>query len=489
MRLESACLGLAGDRKGISLSRKKLGLIINPIAGMGGRVGLKGTDGARILKRAIELGARPEAPGRAMVALNVLAPIKDEFELLTYPDDMGENQARAAGIAPVLLGTQAEPSLLQSDSVEQTPEFSGAAPNSCRAGGLRTACHVRVRQEKDERGDSNAAGGMSREYAGYELDPAANAKSVTWPAHRTTARDTENAARDMLRAGVDLILFTGGDGTARNIYDAVGDKVPVLGVPAGVKIHSPVYATNPRSAGQLAAKFLKGEVAAVREAEVMDLDEDAFREGRVTARLYGYLRVPYEERLVQNLKSGSPESEAAALDGIAGRIIEEMEPGVAYIIGPGTTTRPIMEKLGLSATLLGIDVVLNGKLLVADASEKQLLQILDGVLATQCNKADRTETDTTPTMPSKGAKGAQIMVTIIGGQGYVFGRGNQQLSPEVIRKVGKNNIRIVATRDKLNALDRRPLLVDTGDDELNHMLSGYFRVLVSYDREVMYRIG
>ena len=132
----------------------------------------------------------------------------------------------------------------------------------------------------------------------------------------TTFQDTEDAARDMLEAGADLILFAGGDGTARNIYNAVGDKVPALGIPAGVKIHSPVYATNPRSAGQLAAKFLKGEITAVREAEVMDIDEDAFREGRVTPRLYGYLRVPHEERLMQNLKSGSVESETAALDGI-----------------------------------------------------------------------------------------------------------------------------------------------------------------------------
>ncbi|HAF66590.1 MAG TPA: ATP-NAD kinase, partial [Clostridiales bacterium UBA9857] len=258
------------------------------------------------------------------------------------------------------------------------------------------------------------------------------------------------------------------DGTARNIYNAVGDKVPVLGIPAGVKIHSSVFATSPKDAGQLAARFLTGEVQVIKDAEVMDLDEHAFREGRVTARLYGYVRVPYEEQLVQNLKSGSTESELAALDGIADRIIEDMEPDVAYIIGPGTTTRPIMEKLGLEATLLGVDVVLNKQLLVADANEEQLLRILHG---------------------EDGVKGAKIIVTIIGGQGYVFGRGNQQLSPEVIRKVGKDNIRIVATRAKLNALNRRPLLVDTGDDELNQMLKGYYHILVSYDREVMYKIG
>ena len=346
------------------MSKKKLGLIINPIAGMGGRVGLKGTDGADILRRAVELGARPEAPKRAMAALEVLSSIKHEIDLLTYPGDMGENQARAVGFSTVVLDARA--------------------------------------------------------------DDAGNGNRV-WEPGYTTPQDTERAAREMLQAGVDLILFAGGDGTARNIYNAVGDKVPVLGIPAGVKIHSSVFATSPKDAGQLAARFLTGEVQVIKDAEVMDLDEHAFREGRVTARLYGYVRVPYEEQLVQNLKSGSTESELAALDGIADRIIEDMEPDVAYIIGPGTTTRPIMEKLGLEATLLGVDVVLNKQLLVADANEEQLLRILHG---------------------EDGVKGAKIIVTIIGGQGYVFGRGNQQLSPEVIRKVGKDNIRIVATRAK-----------------------------------------
>lgn len=214
------------------VSKKKLGLIINPIAGMGGRVGLKGTDGADILRRAVELGARPEAPKRAMAALEVLSSIKHEIDLLTYPGDMGENQARAVGFSTVVLDARA--------------------------------------------------------------DDAGNGNRV-WEPGYTTPQDTERAAREMLQAGVDLILFAGGDGTARNIYNAVGDKVPVLGIPAGVKIHSSVFATSPKDAGQLAARFLTGEVQVIKDAEVMDLDEHAFREGRVTARLYGYVRVPYEE--------------------------------------------------------------------------------------------------------------------------------------------------------------------------------------------------
>ncbi len=395
------------------MPKKKLGLIINPIAGMGGKVGLKGTDGANILRRALELGARPEAPLRAVDALKELSKFKNEIIILTYPGDMGERQARIAGFEPVVL------------------EGASISP------GVRNAtCTMQT-------------------------------SGLVWREQFTTARDTQKAAIDMLEAGVDLILFVGGDGTARDVFDAIGTKVPVLGIPAGVKIHSPVYAISPRNAGELAAKFVKGDVTVVKETEVMDLDEDAFRQGRVTAKLYGFLSVPYEEELMQNLKSGTTESEAAALDGIGDRIVEEMEPGVTYIIGPGTTTRTIMEKLGIENTLLGVDVVRDGKLVAADANENKLLEILAD---------DRTGR-------------AKIIVTVIGGQGYVFGRGNQQLSPDVIRKVGKINIIIVATRNKLNALKKRPLLVDTGDDELNKTLSGYVHVLISYDREVMYRIG
>jgi predicted polyphosphate/ATP-dependent NAD kinase len=162
------------------------------------------------------------------------------------------------------------------------------------------------------------------------------------------------AAKEMAERGVDLILFAGGDGTARNIYTAVGTSIPVLGIPAGVKIHSAVYAINPRSAGEVASLFLKSQVVNIREAEVMDIDEDAFREGRVNARLYGYLKVPVERRM-QSVKSGA-RSEKAEVEGIAAEIVAGMQPDVLYIIGPGTTTRSILERLKLPNTLLGVDV-------------------------------------------------------------------------------------------------------------------------------------
>lgn len=382
--------------------RKTVGLIVNPIAGMGGKVGLKGTDGPEILKKAIQLGAQAQAPERAITALKELLPLKDTLHLITCPGNMGEYEAQDLGFDPIIL----------------------------------------ERTQREAKNDI----------------------------FETTAADTENAARTMMEKGAELIMFAGGDGTARNIYNAVRDKQVVLGIPAGVKIHSPVFATNPQNAGRLAAQYLKEEIDIIRETEVMDVDEDAFRQNIIAPKLYGYLRVPYQEELIQNPKSGSVQREAADIDGIADRIIEEMESGVVYILGPGTTTRLIMDKLGLDYTLLGIDVVLDKKLVVKDASEKDLLKILH------------------ETEDEKEITKAQIIVTIIGGQGYIFGRGNQQISPEVIRMVGLKNIRIIASRRKLNELGKRPLLVDTNDPEINRMLTGYVKVLVSYYEEIVRRI-
>ncbi|GAB6173499.1 ATP-NAD kinase family protein [Paradesulfitobacterium aromaticivorans] len=365
---------------------KKLGFIVNPVAGMGGRVGLKGSDGLEILERARQLGAKPESPNRARDALNMVKDLRDNIELVTYPYKMGEEEAKQCGFKPTVIG-----------SIDQD---------------------------------------------------------------NTTSEDTIRATRDMAKAGVDLILFAGGDGTARNICEAIGNKVPVIGIPAGVKIHSAVYATNPNNAGQLTLMYLTGKLKKVQEAEVMDIDEDAFREGRVTAKLYGYLLVPHEERLVQGLKSGRAEGEGTALNAIAEEVVALMESDWVYIIGPGTTTRAVMDKLGLRNTLLGVDAVLNKELIGSDLSEQKILEIIEG-------------------------KKAKIVVTVIGGQGYIFGRGNPQISPKVLRNVGKDNIIVIAPQSKLTVLGRRPLLIDTGDNEVNEILSGYYKVIVGIERTVM----
>ncbi len=396
---------------------KKLGLIVNPVAGVGGRVGLKGSDGAEILRKALELGAARDAPRRARLALERLVRLKGEIEVLAWPGEMGEDEARAVGLEPTVLGS-----------------FAGR-----------------------------------RSYVACELEREGGV-----PVHiscedfiLTTPADTEQAARGLAAAGADLILFAGGDGTARDICAAIGDAVPVLGVPAGVKIHSAVYATTPAAAGDVAALFLHDKPAAVklREGEVMDIDEAAFREDRVSARLYGYMTVPYARGLTQSAKAGGVAGEERALNDVATEVIAGMEPGVLYILGPGTTTRTVMTRLGLSKTLLGVDVVLDGALAARDVTESGLLHLLD----------EHAE--------------ARIVVTVIGGQGHVFGRGNQQIGPAVIRAVGRGGVIVIATQTKLLSLEGRPLLVDTGDPALDAELCGYVKVVTGLGERTMYRVG
>jgi len=368
---------------------RKLGIIINPVAGMGGRVGLKGSDGSEIQKMARELGAIPEAQSKVLLALREIAVLKEEVELFTAPGEMGANCAKQAGFHPRMLG-------------------------SIRDG-------------------------------------------------FTTSEDTIDIARKMVEIGVDLLLFAGGDGTARNIYEAMGSQITVLGIPAGVKIHSAVYAVNPRSAGKAALLFLRDKTANTREAEVMDIDEESFRSGSVKAKLYGYLKVPESKAYIQNVKSGGY-SEKEAVAGMAAEVADNMENNVLYVIGPGTTTRSIMERLGLKNTLLGVDLVWNKQVIANDVNERQLYDIMDN-------------------------KRAKIVVTAIGGQGHILGRGNQQLSPRIIRKVGKENIIVVASKEKLVNLSPAPLLVDTGDPELDQELCGYIRVITGFEDYIPYPVN
>jgi predicted polyphosphate/ATP-dependent NAD kinase len=368
---------------------KRLGLIVNPVAGMGGRVGLKGTDGRETLNRAKELGAVSTAPSRAVEALVRLASLKASIEIVAYPHEMGEDEAREAGFEPTVIG---------------------------------------------------------------EIIPG-----------NTTSEDTRAAASEMMGLSVDLILFAGGDGTARDIFTSVNGEVPVLGIPAGVKIQSGVFAINPARAGDITARFMKGDLTTVQELEVMDIDEEAYRDNRLSARLYGYLRVPYEEALVQGSKEATGGSEEISLEAIASEVVEGMEEGTLYVIGPGTTTRAISEEMGLEKTLLGVDVVENGVLVASDVNEEALLALIEG-------------------------RRAKIIVTVIGGQGFILGRGNQQISPEVITRVGVENLIIVASPGKLASLKGRTLLVDTGDPAVDEMLSGYRKVVIGYARRSVYKV-
>lgn len=371
------------------MTLEQVGLIINPMAGIGGAVGLKGSDGESIQRQAIALGAAPVAGTRALIALRELTSMKHQVSLLVYPGEMGEEAARACGFEPRVIG---------------------------------------------------------------EIDPG-----------KTTARDTQLAAAEMSRLGVRLILFAGGDGTARDISGALGTQIPVVGIPAGVKMHSAVFTNKPSDAGDLVRLVLEGRVTHYREAEVMDLDEDSYRRGIVAPKLYGFLKVPLATGLVQNLKMPSRSTETEAQEAIARWVCESMESGCLYILGPGTTIKAIANYLRVDKTLIGVDVVMDGQLVQSDANEDQLLRLLNG-------------------------QKAIIVVSPIGGQGHLFGRGNQQISHRVITRVGNKNILAVCTPDKLHSLMGRPLRVDIEHETSEVKFPAYVRVVTGYNEQAVYRV-
>ena len=276
--------------------------------------------------------------------------------------------------------------------------------------------------------------------------------------------DTLSLARRLKEEGVDLLLFAGGDGTARDIYEGVGTELPALGIPAGVKIHSPVYAKNPQSAGSLAKLWLSGKVTKTAEQEVLDIDEDLYRQEIINTRLYGYLSVPLEHVFTQNRKAPTPLSETAAIESIAHEIVEHMDPDTYYLIGAGTTTRGIMQMLGLKNTLIGVDLIKNRELVANDLYGDKILDYIRG-------------------------KKTKLVVTVTGGQGFLFGRGNQQITPEVIREIGRENIIIIATKAKIAEFHHQPFLVDTPDQKLNQELCGYYRVVTAYGEFTVCRVS
>ncbi|MBC8590268.1 ATP-NAD kinase family protein [Wansuia hejianensis] len=370
----------------------KVGLIINPIAGVGGRAGLKGSDGEEILKKALERGGTLESGNKTKTALEELLELKDKVEFVTSYGAMGENIVKELGFIYELIGDNKEV---------------------------------------------------------------------------TTAYDTENIAKKLKEEKVDILVFAGGDGTARNIYNAIGLSLPCVGIPAGVKIHSAVYANNPKSAGLAIKSFIDNPLdAQMVEREVMDIDEDLFRQNIVEAKLYGYLLAPHMENLMQNPKTSSKFG-THDIEGIADEIMQRMEnkdDDVCYIFGTGGTTFKILEYMGLSGSLLGVDVIQNKKIVLSDASEKELYDFI------------------------KDKNQIVLVVTAIGGQGHIFGRGNQQLSPRVIRLVQKNNLWIVASADKIHGLENNALVVDTSDPELDKEIAGYKKVIVGWEREIVIKV-
>lgn len=370
---------------------KKIGLIINPVAGIGGPAGMKGSDGAEVQRIAKELGIHSATAERTKVVLKSLALVKEQVQLYTAPAEMGETAAKEMNFTPVVIGA---------------------------------------------------------------IDTG-----------NTSAEDTIRIAGEMAALGLDLLIFAGGDGTARNVAEAVGNELTVLGIPGGVKIHSAVYAKNPLAAAELALRFAQGDEMETMPAEVMDIDEEKFRAGVVAARLYAYMNVLKVKTLMQCCKSGGKSSQDA-LDEIATDVAEYIEEHDErlFVIGSGSTTRAVMDMLHLPNTLLGVDVVEQGQVIAADVNEQQLYELVKGRETT-------------------------IVITVIGGQGHILGRGNQQLSPRVLREVGLQNIMIIADPEKLACLPGRCLVVDSGDAELDQALCGWRAVVTGLGQTTMMKIS
>ena len=378
----------------------KLGLIINPWAGVGGPAGLKGSDGAETVERALAAGIKPQSHKRVAIALDALRPFSEALQIVTFAGDMGEDLATALGFAVHVVGEAA--------------------------------------------GD------------------------------RSTPEDSERAATAIRAAGADLIVFAGGDGTARNMVNALGDGFPVLGIPAGVKMHSACFAISPRAAGEVLRRLMSGELVDLHQHEVRDIDEKSFREGRVSTRYYGELLVPEEGHFLQAVKNAGREVEELAVADIAAQLVEEideLDPETLYIFGPGSTTLAVLNELGGEGTLLGVDLWQNGAVLAADVNAPQI-----NAAITRHRRDD-------------GARPVKIILTAIGGQGHLIGRGNQQLNPAVLKAVGRDNLLVIATKTKITELGGRPLLIDSGDPELDEAWSGFVRVVTGYRDEILYPLS
>jgi predicted polyphosphate/ATP-dependent NAD kinase len=361
-----------------------MGFLVNPIAGMGGRVGLKGTD--RISKKAIALGAKPVAPAKAVEFLARLKELDltSRIDLVTCPGVMGEKEVKVAGLKAQTLSMRSKA--------------------------------------------------------------------------QTSAEDTKKAVKHFVVLGVDLIVFVGGDGTARDILDALHSSKDtlVLGVPSGVKMYSGIFAANSRDAADIVEAVVTKE-AQTTDFEVMDTDEKAFRNDRLSVSLYGFLKGPFVPMRSLGSKQVTPDTvdEHENQMAVARFVVEDMNPKATYILGPGSTVKCVADLLGVEKTLLGVDIYRN-KHAVKDVNEKKILSLIKDWLNTW------------------------LVLSPIGRQGMLLGRGNQQISPKIIRKIGKDRIIVGATRSKIQGIEGGVLRVDTGDAEVDEMLRGYIKVAIDY---------
>ncbi|MGF1762949.1 ATP-NAD kinase family protein [Aliivibrio kagoshimensis] len=396
----------------------RLGLIVNPVAGVGGPAGLKGSDGVDIQQQAISAGYQPNGPKQAKRLIAILNKLCGNYqlsiELKTCANSMGESYCDGRDMLPL-------------SAIEKTTVVYQPIDNKLL--------------------------------------------------YQSSGTDSERASVALIEHGVDLLLFVGGDGTARNIFDGIGDGHPVLGVPAGVKIQSSVFAVSTEAAAHIVMEELKryyGNLEHVsksysllkqcQQREVMDIDEPLLRQGIVAAKHYGYLSVLDGRSRLQGSKSRRKVAGDDHCLGIAQEVLARMEPDTFYVLGPGSTTFSIKQQMG-GGTLLGVDVYQNQTLIMEDANQQQLEQRLSSD-SQWC-----------------------LIVTCIGGQGFVIGRGNQQISFTLLSTLSKSRLWIVATVSKLVELQGRPLLIDSGSTEINTHLSGHTKVITNNNEQTAYPIN
>ncbi len=367
-----------------------VGLLVNPVAGIGGAVALKGSDGADVQKAAAARGGEPRGEKRARRALRAASSAVRALRWITWDGVMGAELLRSEALSCEVLGAPGEPP-----------------------------------------------------------GPA----------------DTREAATRLVEAGADLLVFAGGDGTARDILEAVGDRLPVLGIPAGVKMHSGVFATTPEAAGEILVRLVEGGLVRSCHADVRDLDEAALRDGVVRPRYFGELLVPELGGFLQRTKESGRENEAMALGEIVADVVERVraaDPSMSFVLGPGSTVAAIKDELGMNATLLGVDVYQDGAQIGDDVDASWLEREL--------------------------ALPFSLVVSFTRGQGFLLGRGNQQFSPAFLGRLDRKDLIVPATRSKLLSLEGRPLLIDTDDPDLDQALSGLVEISSGYEDRLWYRM-
>lgn len=465
----------------------RIGYLVNPFAGLGGSAGLKGSDGAEVQALALARGAVAAAGARARKALEILAQIHPGTTLVTVPGALGADWAQGLALDVQIA---AMPPLTHSgqDTIAAARVLAQRVDILVFAGGDGTARDVVTALSAlalcdtaaldPVVSDSLLAAPASSDPVACDVIPAAPASCdpvATEPilAHPIASDPNTSAVLPSNPAASELDPFQSGGAENIAVQSLALDKdrlegglIPcVLGIPCGVKMHSGVFARSPAAAGRLLADLAPLSCRpAVKPVEIVDIDEGDLRAGKLSPRIFGHLNAPDLPGYLQAPKMRSPANGAAVLARTAAAIVAEMQPNRLYLIGPGTSAGAVAAALGICQPLLGVSAVLDGQCLAGDADARQLEALAEG-------------------------RALSIILGITGRQGFLLGRGNQQITPALIRRAGREGLIVLASEDKLSTLESRSLWVDTGDRALDQELSGYLRIRTHPARFSMFRIG